>query len=381
MLQGILESSRTFAGAGRGIPVQGQHVLVTFASDPINLIAEADPPIRGTRLASRLGDVITAAAALEVGANFTDRASALLNAVEEALPELREVAEDEVESVDDIISELERAFMVSLVLSMAKHHPMTVRVSEWEQRHQNFLQQRTPVDIGHYFSLRSVAPADDEDALPSSSDFYATGPGPGRVHMQHFISAIDSGANILIAGAGLKSTDAYPEAAAIQYAQWFTYIHAIWDEQFRDRFARFHSRGLPPDEALSKSDIAIDFFGDIRLIRNDFVHHYGEANNSTDLKSIPWKFTAGEPLNISMEQMVDLIDLFPREELAKMPTRKKRTRGNLPGSVDTELLQQLKLRRESLKGSKANDINDEMVADWLTKTRPDAAPETPEDGG
>jgi hypothetical protein len=80
--------------------------------------------------------------------------------------------------------------------------------------------------------------------------------------VQHLHSALTAGTTVFIAGASVSNVDHYPELQSIVYSQWFAYMHAIWDEQFRQRIAAFFST---PEQPLEKNDVVNDFFGDIRL--------------------------------------------------------------------------------------------------------------------
>jgi hypothetical protein len=48
-------------------------------------------------------------------------------------------------------------------------------------------------------------------------------------------------------------------------------LYTAWDAEFRRRVAACHG---VPDEAVKA-----DFFGDLRLLRNDIVHHRGRASD------------------------------------------------------------------------------------------------------
>ena len=128
-------------------------------------------------------------------------------------------------------------------------------VDKWTNDHQRFLQGNLPSDVGHYSAVRTLNCVDE--------------PGPGRVHMQHLVSACDAGMTSFVAGAGQQSVEHHPEIQAVVYAQWFTYAFAIWEEQFRGRLAKYWDSQT--EEKIRRSDILVDFFGDIRLIRNDVV--------------------------------------------------------------------------------------------------------------
>lgn len=69
------------------------------------------------------------------------------------------------------------------------------------------LQGNAPSDMGHYFAVRTLSCVDE--------------PGPGRVHMQHLVSACDAGMTSFVAGASQQSVEHHPEIQAVVYAQWF----------------------------------------------------------------------------------------------------------------------------------------------------------------
>ena len=63
----------------------------------------------------------------------------------------------------------------------------------------------------------------------------------------------------------------------------------------------------------------MDYVGAIRLIRNNIVHNKGVCYESPNTRVFQWGFAKGEPLEISTEQMISLIDIFPREETLAAP--------------------------------------------------------------
>ncbi len=381
-VESALEALAAFRQHGGDIPPEGRLLLVRHSSDSIKLAAEADPPIDGTPLATQLDHVIECAIGLGPAADFEVTFNSLLAAIKDVLPGLRETVVDDVQSAKDIVSELERSFMVSLTVSMTAHTTTLAWVKEWEDAHMDYLGGRR-ADIGHYRTMRAtnVDPENPYGSMPEPPNFWADEPGSGRIHVQHLIAAIHSGSNMMVAGAGMRSFDYYPEVQTIQYGQWFAYMHAVWEEQFRGQLADFWSRGLPEGALPFKSsDIVNDFFGDIRLIRNDFVHNKGEVREFVNLKCLGWDLEPGEPIRIEVERMVELMDKFPRNELLEPPSRqaadqpaKVQLRKNMPGSGKTELVDQFQNIVTSNQFNKGRAI-DEMLQYWIDKHQsPDQA--------
>ncbi|MCF3939564.1 hypothetical protein [Gordonia tangerina] len=377
--EGFVESTLQALGAyqqrGGDIPPEGRVLLVRHSSDSIKLAAEADPPIDGTPLAVQLERVIERASNLDPAADFEATFRSLLEAIRDVLPGLRGTVVDDVQSAKDIVTELERSFMVSLTVSMTAHTTTLAWVKEWENAHMEYLRGKR-ADIGHYRTMRAtnVDPENPYKWMPEPPNFWAAEPGPDRIHVQHLIAAIHSGSNMMVAGTGMRSFDYYPEVQTIQYGQWFAYMHAVWEEQFRRQLADLWSRGLPEGEQPFKpSDIVNDFFGDIRLIRNDFVHNKGEVLESVNLKCLGWDLKPGEAIKIEVERMVELMGKFPRVELLEPPSRpatdqkaKVQPRKNMPGSGKTELVDQFQHIISSNQLNKGRAI-DEMLQDWINK--------------
>jgi hypothetical protein len=120
-------------------------------------------------------------------------------------------------------------------------------------------------------------------------------------------------------------------------------------------------------ESIGTCCLINDFFGDIRRIRNDFVHGKGIADEAAKVKLLKWGFVKGKPLDIITEQMVSLVDLFPREALLTKPTPRpsqSQNRKNVPGSMDAALVDRFLAKVDALKLDK-NDAIDEAFTLWL----------------
>ncbi|KIQ20439.1 hypothetical protein [Rhodococcus sp. MEB064] len=365
-------SAEMYRANGRPLPLQAQNMMIGVSTDPIKMMIESNPPIEGTALAEQLNGVIQQAKSLTAGAGFHTGLTRLVEAVDEVLPVLRSTTDDEIDSATTLVGELERGFMLSLILSMSAHNAILQRVSDWEEEHTRFVQGRSRKDVGHYFSMHATNAEEirnqSEHAFPVESSFYSDTPGPGKIHMQHMVHAINSGANVMVfGGGGMGSTEYYPEAMGIEYAQWFTYIHALWDEQFRPRFAALYNRGKDPEDKLQKNDIKSEFFNDIRKIRTDFVHHQGIVEDAANLEFFDWNFDAGSRLEVSMEQMIEVMDKFPRDQLLEEPKPQKQKRRSLRGSFDVNLLDKYLGHIDGSPTLGINQANDEMMRDWLVK--------------
>jgi hypothetical protein len=128
---------------------------------------------------------------------------------------------------------------------------------------------------------------------------------------------------------------------------------------------RFRCRVVGHDEKIRKSDVLVDYFGDIRLIRNDFVHNKGICKESANLKVLKWDLVRGRPIEISAEQMMSLIDLFPRDELCNAPSPQPSSEmQRVPGKVDPHLLEDVQERAHEM-GLTDNELLNSALTNWL----------------
>lgn len=333
----------------RQISERDKRITVVLPLDQITLTHESQPLTPGTWLAETLSGVIAAANAITYDDGFINSVAALLSAIKQAIPTLEAEETEGESSVDEIIADLERALLVSLAVTLTAHGTILPKESEWTTQHQRFLNGHRS-DIGHYLDVAMLRFVDE--------------PGPGRIHMQHLVSACDAGMSTFAAGAsGIASVNHHPEILAVSYAQWFAYIFAIWEEQFRGRLARFWDAQL--DSKIRRSDILVDYFGDIRLIRNDFVHNKGICDESANVVALQWPFAEGQPIEIEPRHMISLITFFPYQDLRTPPTPQPSAGlKSTPGRVDAHLLEDVQQRARAT-GLSDNELASAAYSQWL----------------
>jgi hypothetical protein len=333
----------------RQISARDKRVTVLLPTDQIRMTLESQPLAPGSWLAAALSEVTTALDNIDYGDGFVASIAALSAAIEKAIPVLEERVIEPDETVDEIVADLERSLFISIVAPLTAHNPILPLVDNWTNEHQRYLQGNVLSDTGHYFAVRTLSCVNE--------------PGPGRIHMQHLVSACDAGMTSFVAGASQQSVEHHPEIQAVVYAQWFTYAFAIWEEQFRGRLAKYWDSQT--DAKIRRADILVDYFGDIRLIRNDFVHNKGLCDESANTVVLQWKFIKGQPIEVSAEQMISLIDLFPYDELRTAPTPQPSAGlKSVPGRLDAQLLEDVKDRAREL-GLSDNELNAAAYSSWL----------------
>ncbi|SLI54513.1 Uncharacterised protein [Mycobacteroides abscessus subsp. bolletii] len=326
-------------------------VLVLLPLDQMELTLASQPLVQGSWLAETLGDVADLLKGVVYDGRWHESVTRLLAAVDAVIPVLETRATEPDASIDEIVDELERALLISLIVTMTAHNTIITKESEWTAEHQRSIQGGNCSDPGHYLNVKTLGFVDQ--------------PGPGRVHMQDLVSALNGGMTLIAFGADHASVDNYPEVQSVSYASWFAYAYALWEEQFRGRIAKCFDS---PASRIRKSDVLVDYFGDIRLIRNDFVHNKRICKESVETAVLKWGLLSDEPIEVTAEQMFSLIDLFPRDELRKQPPpRAPSGRKPSPGWLDAHILEGVRQRAREL-GLSDNELADSAFTAWLNAT-------------
>jgi hypothetical protein len=237
------------------------------------------------------------------------------------------------ESPEQVMEELKEDFILTLTLTLTGHSRVLELVNKWETDSQKQA-RRGHSDRRDYYDFRTFELVSED--------------GPDRVHMERFRASIEAGMSTFVLGEGLVETDHTPPVQTALYGQWFTYIHSLWEDTYRERLAQAY--GPAPDgEPWLAGDIRSQFFADIRNIRNDFVHSAGRAGRCLKNKIITG-FEKGSPINLSTVQMMGLIDRFPEKELKSPPSKRSgpASRTNLAWTASKELADRMKATVEDL---------------------------------
>lgn len=248
----------------------------------------------------------------------------------------------DVATVEELVDQLERDYLLSLAVALTSHGAVGSAVDSW------------------------LSAGRDSAYLDVPTFRIVDTPGPGRIDMYHVESATSAGVTTYIGGEGFLEIGPYPVVQAMAYGQWFTHIFAVWEERYRGRLALAHGRA-PDGDRWRRTDLLIPLFGDIRALRNDFVHSQGVADESTRNTILTWGIQ-DRPIEITVQQMRTLIGLFPRAELMATPKRAVGSKSvNFPWPVSQDLVEDIVTRAAVLKRTRKSrrEIGDEALQLWL----------------
>ena len=79
-------------------------------------------------------------------------------------------------------------------------------------------------------------------------------------------------------------------------------IYQFWEDHYREEFAKALEK--------SKNEVASDFFGDIRNIRNDMIHHRNIASGRVLKCKLLKYFGVGDEIYLEKEEVMELMVQF-----------------------------------------------------------------------
>jgi hypothetical protein len=95
--------------------------------------------------------------------------------------------------------------------------------------------------------------------------------------------------------------------------QWIGHVYTGWQEAYRPRLAAAHGCG--------KADLRYPVLGDLRLLRNDVVHHRGRAtpHNTGRCVVLGHWFAVGDVIRLRDEHFVEFRALLPWDRMTAGP--------------------------------------------------------------
>ncbi len=198
---GFLQSVEAMRQHGKELPLQAQQLFITSALSDLRLTAEADEVGFMSPLFYAVGEIPRALARVKTGIEFEPTLRYLDDCLQEAITALEEWTGNDESMIEEVVSSLQRAFLLSLIITLTSHTFAVDWDDRWSQHHQRFLEGREKQDMPHYLEISTFTPQ-----LQA---------GPGRVHVHHLHTAMRAGTTVWIAGAARQEVDQYPEYQSI----------------------------------------------------------------------------------------------------------------------------------------------------------------------
>lgn len=256
-----------------------------------------------------------------------------------------------VQTVDEVINEFAEEYRMTLILALTANYALSQTVRRWQD------EKGKRSGVGNHLDLSTMQFVGDPTArtIPMANLTAASAGEPLVMTPFNFGAAVKE----------MMSGGTPPPIYRMAYTQWFTTIHAAWEDTYRPRLAAAH--GVDPDgKPWGKNDVRSEFFNEVRLIRHDISHKRGVCVESADNKIIGW-VVPGEEIAPTPRQMLDLLDAFPDAELRRPPIKTERTKYPLPYQFESDWVDQVKAHVERLVPAKRKRaaLIQKVLDDWM----------------
>lgn len=133
-----------------------------------------------------------------------------------------------------------------------------------------------------------------------------------------------------------------------------------WEEYYRP--------ALAAALGCSEDDLRIDYFGDLRNMRQDYVHNRGRCRNSVRNKVLKW-FTKGQVMIPSIANYLEMLTAFPAEQLRVKPALYVPDRKPVKANATASLVVEFE-RVADADGLSKDAAIDQALTEWLAAHRP-----------
>lgn len=257
-------------------------------------------------------------------------------------------AEPSKPTVDEVIAEVLSALRTNLLISSIGRVGATQLLTTELTRHYGSLLKPNPLPL-RYFDLAASDFVDRECTTTLS-----------LAGIKYFANRDNPQTD-----ASLESLPRTLPAVAKQFAaQSIIGFFTDWDEHYRGALADAHG--------CSPKDFQINYFGDLKNIRHDFVHNRGTCKKSAGNRILKW-FCRGEFMIPTSQHFAELVTEFPAAELCQKPTPRvaSTTTMSIPASIPI-VREFEKLANQT--GEPPRAALEAALSEWIERNRPSDKP-------
>jgi hypothetical protein len=148
------------------------------------------------------------------------------------------------------------------------------------------------------------------------------------------------------------------EVQRIQGSQWISFIFAEWNDHYRFELAKVWDCG--------HRDYQFPLLGELGKIRNDMIHNGGIAKRGTaNCQMLRW-FNEGQRMHLTAPMYVEVVRLWPWDELLCKPPPSQDSRNPFPGRVPLTLIDAVQ-RAAAVDGTRPDDVIEQALQLWLQR--------------
>lgn len=255
------------------------------------------------------------------------------------------LADPEPATVTELVEELKRSLKVSMLSALLGSSGI-VELADAELN-ARLEELKYPPPQARWVDLASVPVSvvgNPSDTTISIEDVYQSA-APG---VQGFLQAMR----------GEASPPRSTEVQRIQGSQWISFIFAEWNDHYRVELAKVWD--------CSHRDYQFPLLGDLGKIRNDMIHNGGIAKRGTaNCRLLRW-FTEGQRMHLTAPMYLEVVQLWPWNELLGQPPASQDSRNPFPGRAPLTLIDAVQ-RAAAVDGIKPDDVIEEALDLWLRR--------------
>ncbi len=246
-------------------------------------------------------------------------------------------------TVDEVVADILAALRTTLLIACIGQQGATRLIAEEFVRHVGSFAKQTTAPLRYYDIVTKTFVDDESSTTLSLAGF--------KYHANRDNPSVDSDINLL---------PEFPPAVGKQFAaQSIVSFFTDWDEHYRHDLAAAHE--------CNPGDFQVNYFGDLKSMRHDYVHNRGICKTSARNQRLKW-FSKGDLMTPTPQNIVELITAFPENELRQKPSPRKSGTARLSISVSTSVIREF----ESLAGQCGDSPRhalESALSDWIKHNR------------
>jgi hypothetical protein len=246
-------------------------------------------------------------------------------------------------TVDEIVADIMSSLRTTLLISCIGQQGSIRLITEELVRHVGSFTKQTTAPL-RYYDIPTKAFVDKESPTTLSLAGF-------KYHANRDNPTVDSDIRLLPES---------PPAVAKQFAaQSIVSFFTDWDEHYRPALAEAHD--------CSPGDFQIDYFGDLKSMRHDYVHNRGICKTSARNQQLRW-FPKGDLMIPTPQNFVELITAFPAHDLRQKPSPRERGAARLSIGASASFVREF----ENLAGQSDDSPSDALEAalsEWINRNR------------
>lgn len=333
---------RAFARPGGRLHQLYYRLITQVVSTPFLQLWSSDPP-RDPTLLRVLQPIADAVATLSPDRDVLpqwENIAAVVSAARHAL-DTEPMGEP---TVDEIIADILSSLRTTVLISCIGQQGAIRLITEELVRHVGSFVNATTVPL-RYYDIPTKAFVDRESPTTLSLAGF-------KYHANRDTQASDS--------SDIKLLPESPPAVARQFAaQSIVSFFTDWDEHYRTELANAHD--------CRPGDFQIDYFGDLKSMRHDYVHNRGICKSSARCQRLKW-FSRGDLMIPTPQNFVELITAFPADELRQKPSPRE------PGTVRLSISTTASVVREfeslaARSDESPSDVLEQALSEWIARNR------------